>query len=153
MDDPSVALIGEIGLDKRGSVPYDVQMNCLHQQLEMDIPLAKPVIVHCVKSFNDILPLRRTYDKIPVWIIHGFRGNRQLAKQCLDAGFWLSFGANFQPEALAYCPVERLFLETDETGNIKQLYAVAAAIKGITVDLLQEQIIHKLANLTGDNIA
>ncbi len=77
-----------------------------------------------------------------MWIVHGFRGNKHLAKQWLDAGFFLSFGARFQQEALSYCPIERLFIETDETGDIKRQYEIIAAIKGFSVDLLQDQILH-----------
>ena len=46
---------------------------------------------------------------------HGFRRNAVLARQLLDAGYSLSFGEHFDPEALRVTPAEHRFAETDES--------------------------------------
>lgn len=58
----------------------------------------------------------------------------------LDAGFLLSFGAGFLRDAgnvesfFAKIPASSLFFETDESGaDIRQIYALAASMRGISV--------------------
>lgn len=76
------------------------------------------------------------------WIIHGFRGKKQLAEQLLDRGFYLSFGARYHPEALhAAWTAGRLLLETDDSPNhIGGLYRRVAEELQITEALLSQTV-------------
>ena len=71
------------------------------------------------------------------WVIHGFRGKEQLAAEWVRHGLYLSFGAQFRAEALRAVPLDRLFLETDESLlPVAQVYARAAQARGMTADEL-----------------
>lgn len=110
---PQVVAIGEAGLDKlRGAAP-DIQTRLFVHQARRAEEVAKPLIIHCVRAYGELLGLRRLLKPSQPWIIHGFRGKAALARQLLDAGFCLSFGTQYNPEAYAITPPERLYHETD----------------------------------------
>jgi len=132
LSSPEVMMIGEIGLDKACNVPFDVQKTVFLLQLEVAAACKKPVVLHGVKSMTELLAIRKTVKDVPAWILHGFRGGPKEAAQYLSAGFYLSFGRHHHQEALRDCPADRLFLETDETGNIHTLYEEVAGEKGLS---------------------
>ena len=75
------------------------------------------------------------------WIIHGFRGKKEVARSLLDQGFYLSFGQKFQPETLRYVPEDRLLLETDESLlPIREIYQEAASTRKTTVEQLEKAV-------------
>ena len=79
------------------------------------------------------------------WIVHGFRGNARVASQLLDAGFYLSYGERFNPEALAVTPADRLLAETDESLlPIDEIHRRLAASRQVTVEELVAGISHVL---------
>ncbi|MCC8175897.1 MAG: TatD family hydrolase [Bacteroidales bacterium] len=47
------------------------------------------------------------------WVVHGFRGKAELARQLLATGMDISLGEKFNPEAARVIPAERLHFETD----------------------------------------
>ncbi len=68
------------------------------------------------------------------WILHGFRGKKELALEFMKHGFYLSLGEHYPEEVLRAIPIDRLFIETDESKtNIRALYEKAALIKQIDV--------------------
>jgi TatD DNase family protein len=76
-------------------------------------------------------------------VLHGFVKGADLAKQCLDAGMYLSFGpALFKEsasliEALRLCPTDRLLIETDdEHVSISDVYTTVAKLRGVTTEEL-----------------
>lgn len=136
--------IGEIGLDyaRKEMPPPAMQVRVFRAQLETAAALNLPVIIHCVKAYDDLFSMLKGFRQ-PV-IIHGFTGSPELARQCCDAGYYLSFGENLfrSPKtrrALASIPPSQLFLETDDSDRrIAELYAKAAEIRGITVETLRK---------------
>ena len=136
-----IRLIGEIGLDNVCDVPIQDQLLVLEAQLQIADAQSMPVIVHNVGRQAELLALKRKYKHIPTWIIHGFRGKPQAAEQYLKNGFHLSFGPKHQPEALRLCPLNRLFLETDESDtDLDLLYAKVALLKGLSIHALEQAI-------------
>ncbi len=143
--------VGECGLDFMPSVlkqhPLQKQEQFFLKQSELAEQYQKPLIIHCVKCFDKLLALKKSFKpKIP-WIIHGFSKNSALARQLTGAGFYLSFGAHLfksdkNCKALQNISVSRFFLETDEQTvyDIKQIYQKAATIKRIDLQELQKQI-------------
>lgn len=123
-DDPQFVAIGECGLDSLCTTPIDLQRQAFHSALQMARRLHKPVIVHCVRLWAEMIlevhtvfPELRTqpeaWQQWPV-IIHGFRRGPQLARQLLDAGFSLSLGSKYNPDVAKMLPVTRRYDETDE---------------------------------------
>ena len=138
--------VGECGLDKRSETSFDIQLNVLERQLLIAEKYQKPVVIHCVLAFQELMEMKKRLGISTAVIIHGFAKKEQLAKQLLDNGFYLSFGKNLlrNPELEAVflsVPEDRFFLETDmvEEG-IEEVYALAARYKKITITELQQII-------------
>ena len=138
--DPSILAIGETGLDKLCNVDFNLQKEIFNDQILIAKEVKKPLIIHCVKAYNEIQQmLREAQTNIPV-IFHGFRGKPQLAKELIKAGFYLSFGIFFNRESLEITPLDRIFLETDDKDlEIKELYKLVVEEKGISVEELTEK--------------
>lgn len=128
--------LGECGLDKRIATEFETQINIFEQQLCLAQEFQKPVILHCVAAFEEIIQLKNKLKITVPMIIHGYSKNQILAKRLLDQGFFLSFGKNLiQNPKLALVfkeiPLDRFFLETDNSNiSIQEIYAKAIAIKG-----------------------
>jgi len=126
----SFIAIGECGLDKNSKTPFEIQASVFEQQIMLSEKAQKPIIIHCVGSFNELYTLKKKINPHQLWIIHGFRGKPQLATQALNAGCAISFGEHFNTESVRLTPIDRLFIETDEsTLPISEIYRSVAMIK------------------------
>ena len=114
LEEDRLAAVGECGLDKRSMHPMSEQMACLERQMQWANEWRKPLIVHCVRAWNELLEVHQKWPAEAVRIVHGFRGKPQLARQLLQAGWHLSFGWHYNVESLRLCPPERRHMETDE---------------------------------------
>lgn len=112
---PRVIAIGEAGIDRQRGGDLELQERIFVRQAEISERIGKPMIIHCVRATDMILRLKKRLSPRQEWIIHGFRGNGAAAKQLTGAGISLSFGARFNPEAVAATPSDRLYTETDES--------------------------------------
>ena len=121
-----VVAIGESGFDRLrgGDMGLQRELFNLHARLADD--LGKPLIIHCVRAWNDLLQARRDMDPHAPWIVHGFRGKPELARQLTDAGMYISLGERFNPATAPVIPPERLLVETDESDQ--PIDAIAAAV-------------------------
>ena len=153
---PNVLAIGECGLDRVCDTDFELQMHYFIKQIELANEVEKPLVIHCVRAFDEVLQLLKQHHvSVPV-IFHGFNKNEKVASQILNAGYLLSFGQKLMFESTASVfkstPLDRLFLETDDgCVAIEEVYKMAAEIKGIAIEQLQEQI-QKNANLVfGEN--
>ena len=133
------SFIGECGLDRLCDTPYNRQLAAFEAQIALSEQLGIPLIIHCVKAVDDVIRLKRKTHQ--PWIWHGFRGNHQQLQQLLDHDFYISFGFWYRQECLQACPLDRLFLETDDIPDaIAPLYAAVAQLRSITVEELCAQI-------------
>jgi len=151
-----IIAIGEIGLDfhpniiKKNSKKQQIEI--FKQQIALGDKLQKPLIIHCVKAWDILLELKnKNKNKIP-WIIHGFNKNKELAKQLIKAGFYLSFGANIitnsvNAEAIQTIPLNKIFLETDNQTiyDIKTIYTKASNLLNISKETLTQELIHNFS--------
>lgn len=138
---PTTIAIGEGGLDKLKGPSLDTQIRILKQQVLLSEEKKLPLILHCVKAYNELILLKKEIQPSQPWIIHGFRGKESLAIDCLRHGFHLSFGEHFQEDALQAVPLEKLFIETDESGtSIEAIYQSIAKVRGISLEELNESI-------------
>lgn len=127
---PNVVAIGECGLDWLRGGSREEQLACFKAQAELAAELGKPLIVHCVKAWEELLKCRVQTRAI----VHGFRGKPQLAAMLLKAGFELSFGAKFNAESLALAyEAGKMWLETDDGEvSIDEVYSLAAKALNIS---------------------
>ncbi len=122
---------GEIGIDKVRGGDLLMQIECFEEQLLLAQHYDLPVIIHCVKAYDEVWrSLRDLLLPHPYTVIfHGFRGKPELAARLLRWNYgYLSFGPRFNPESLrlAY-GARRMFLETDDSGkSIEEVYSLAA---------------------------
>lgn len=138
--------IGECGLDKRIEIPLELQQMVFEKQLLLAQKYNKPVVIHCVAAFQEVIDTKKRLNISVPMIIHGYSKSLQLAKQLLDNGFYISFGKYLlrNPElesVFKSIPNDRFFLETDTVEEtISEVYALAAQYKNITTAELQKEI-------------
>jgi TatD DNase family protein len=148
--DPKLLAIGECGLDKLQSTSLPKQIEVFELQIQLAERCQKPLIIHCVRAFNELLQLKKSSVADIAWIIHGFNSKPVLAESLLKQGFYLSMGkALLNPQSnaaktLKIMPLPQLFLETDAAEDIliSDIYAAAAKIVGLSIEDLQQQIFH-----------
>lgn len=138
--------VGECGLDKRIETSMDIQQQVFEQQLQLAEKHQKPVIIHCIAAFQELVEVKKEMRIAVPMVVHGFSKNQQIAQQLLDNGFYLSFGKYLlrNPElenVFKNVPNDRFFLETDTVKeSIMEVYDLAAKYKRMTIPALKEQI-------------
>ena len=136
--------LGECGLDKRIEMSLNTQIEVFQQQVELVQSTDKPIILHCVAAYQEIIEIKKEMNIKNQMIIHGFSKNMQVAKSLLDNGFYLSFGKSLlrNPDlenVFNFAPVDRVFLETDTIEEtILEVYQKASQIKNIKIEYLKE---------------
>ncbi len=137
-----VLAIGECGIDKVRGGDLDEQMRVLIRHVELSETVCKPLVLHCVKASNEIISLRKRIRAVQPWVIHGFRGNANVARQLLDAGMFLSFGEHFNADAVKVVPSGRLLVETDEsTMKICEIARNVAEVRGVSCKELEANVL------------
>jgi len=140
LKDENCLAIGECGLDKRIEIPMALQQMVFEKQLALAVKYQKPVVIHCVAAFQEVIAIKKQMGiSVPV-LIHGFSKNKEVAEQLIANGFYISFGKLLLQNAALESvfnsiPKERLFLETDtiEEG-IQAVYALASNYKKIEIE-------------------
>ena len=132
--------LGECGLDKRIEIPLDLQISVFKKQLEIVKQTKKPIVLHCVAAYDEVIAIKREMKIENPMIIHGFSKNEQVAKSLLNNGFYLSFGKYLlrNPDlekVFTFAPENQILLETDTIEeSIYEVYEKAASIKGISIE-------------------
>ena len=139
-----IVAIGECGLDKLSNTPFDVQEFVFERHIEIAEKVQKPLIVHCVRSFNELVQFKINSGSSVDWIVHGFNSNLQVADMLLRHEFYLSFGkALLNPSSNASAVIgqiedELYLLETDDSDiGIEKIYQVAAERVHMDMDILK----------------
>ena len=129
--------IGECGLDKVKGGALPVQMEAFRAQIALAEEVQKPMVIHCVRAFDELLMLRRELESscrqegrvAQPWVIHGFRGKPEQAKQLMTKGMLLSFGHQYNLDTLrvVFTSSRPFFLETDDLRlSVRQIYEQVA---------------------------
>ena len=157
---PKVVAIGEIGLDYyRNLSPREVQKRAFETQLALAQELGLPVVIHDREAHDDILQsLLRFKGKI-TGVMHCFSGSKEMAQQCLELGFIISFnGTVTYPknrelrEIAKWIDLKNILIETDcpfltpqevrgkrnEPSFLPMIAQEIANLRGISVDDLAE---------------
>ncbi len=134
--------IGECGLDRICDVSFELQLKAFRAQVGIAAAIGKPLVIHCVRAYPELVSEKKAFRSALPWIVHGFRGNKETASQLIKHGFYLSFGEALMNdprlgEVLASVPEDRFFLETDESvASIREIYGKAAVMRNIDFDTL-----------------
>lgn len=139
--DKRVIALGEAGLDKCCDTPYDLQEEAFRSMISFSEQYRLPLIIHAVRTYNELIALKKEIRPSQPWIIHGFRGKKELARSLVNQGFYLSFGEHYHADALREMPEGSFLLETDESlVPIESLYGRAAEIRGISPESLAHAV-------------
>jgi len=143
---PECLALGECGIDKRIDIPLPLQIAVFEQQIALAEKHQKPLVLHLVAAYDELIFLKnRLKITVPI-ILHGFSKNEQVAQQLIANGFYLSFGKhllhNPQLESIfKSVPNNRFFLETDTINEpLEDVYKLAAQYKNMKTDDLISQI-------------
>lgn len=143
--------IGECGLDRLLAVPIKLQQEVLRQHVLWANEINKPVIIHCVRAFSELISSSKIA-KTPL-IVHGFNKNIEVANLLLKHGFYLSFGSAVLhhvslQKLLIDFPLDFMLIETDTSEiDIAQLYQKIADIKSMDIKEFQQQIARNVKNI------
>lgn len=111
----NVTAIGECGLDRLKGGDRNIQEYIFREHIDISEKTGKTLIIHSVKSHEDIIRIKKELNPEQLWIIHGFRGKKESALQLLNQGIALSFGEYFNEDTVRSVPAEMLFTESDES--------------------------------------
>lgn len=144
---PSVRAIGECGLDRLRGPSMVVQQVVFERQITLSEAVQKPVVIHCVRAFAEVLALHKRLKPTQPWLLHGVNNRLALVKPLFDVGFYGSFGAALlrpnEPaqQALQSLNPDRILLETDDQAiDIQGIYGAAARQLGWSMERLTEQV-------------
>jgi TatD DNase family protein len=145
--------LGECGLDKRIEIPLNLQISVFKKQLELVKETQKPIVLHCVAAFDEVIAIKKEMKIENPMIIHGFSKNDQVAQTLLKNGFYLSFGKYLlrNPDlekVFTFAPENQILLETDTIEEtIFQVYEKSASIKGISVEEMKTIVFNNFSKV------
>ncbi|MED7819267.1 MULTISPECIES: TatD family hydrolase [unclassified Francisella] len=155
----STKLVGEIGLDKRFE-NFDKQLDFFSAQVSIAKNLNKKIIIHAVKSHNEVIKTLKDLKFKHGGIIHAFNGSYDIAQKYIDLGFKLGIGGILsRPKTKLKDTLQRIdskyiVLETDSPDmqlyncednintpqNIPKIFELLSNIYDANPDILKQQI-------------
>ncbi|CAH9133715.1 unnamed protein product [Cuscuta epithymum] len=118
------AAVGEIGLDKGSfgkKIDFSDQVEVFRQQLHLAKDLKRPVSIHCVRAYGDLLDILKSVGPFPCGIVlHSFLGSAEMVPEFAKLGAYFSFSGflmslkeNKAKKMIRSVPMDRILLETD----------------------------------------
>lgn len=139
-------IVGETGLDYSADASKEAQQELFLKHLNIAEKLEKPVVLHVVKSFEDVMLALKKH-RLQGVVFHGFIGSKEQAERATSHGYYLSFGNRSlrsprTREVIATIKIENLFCETDDRTDIsiEKIYEEVAALRGISQEELSSEI-------------
>lgn len=149
-----IVAIGEIGIDNISQATLSQQIEVFEKQIPLSEQYQKPLIIHNIHGTNEILRIHKKHQPKQKWIIHGFNGTVEEARQLVDKGIFLSVGESiFYPNrkistTIKTIPLDHLFLETDVSQrSIQEVYEKVAGLLNLPVEILKQRIFANFAQL------
>ncbi len=149
----NVFAIGECGLDRvhPGLMAIDDQIKVFKWHLEVASDLKKPLIIHCVRAYSDLLQIFKQLSALPIMLIHDFNGNEQQAIELSKYDVTFSLGKRMlcRPNGKSVLKLEHILLETDDQldESIQNLYLLAGQAFNVDQTSLQRQMLNNFIKL------
>lgn len=156
-DNPNLIAIGEAGFDKLKGPSVELQRSTFEEQVRIANDRHKPLFIHCVRAWDELLASHKHMKPATTWMVHGFRGKKELALQLINRGMYISFWFDFvlRPESaglIRFLPKNRIFLETDGADvDIKAMYKKISDDLAISVEELKNIILNNFKLLFSDS--
>jgi TatD DNase family protein len=145
--DPRVVAVGETGLDYYWDYsPPAAQQESFRRHIDLAKRLGKPLMIHDRDAHDDVLRILREEGAPDTVVFHCFSGDAAMARECVDAGYVLSFAgpvtfrnARALQEAAVFVPEELLLVETDapfltphpHRGRANEPYCLPWTVRGL----------------------
>ncbi|HET7303469.1 MAG TPA: TatD family hydrolase [Segeticoccus sp.] len=119
---PRVRVVGETGLDyfRTGPDGVGAQQDSFRWHIDLAKRLGKPLQIHDRDAHDDVLRILKEEGAPDVTVLHCFSGDIEMARECVDRGYYLSFAGTVTfrnapalRNALAVTPAEQVLVETD----------------------------------------
>jgi TatD DNase family protein len=147
LDFDHVCFIGECGLDKNIDIDFEEQKRVFKAHIFISEEFKRPLIIHCVRAYNEVFEIHKKLHPEMPWIMHGYRGNVEMTQQMGKHGILFSFGKSLfdekskSIESLKCLPMEKIFFETDEYDKgVEKIYERAAVLKNVSMDILKNEV-------------
>src|ERR1035437_1306926 len=143
----AVVAIGECGLDLLCDPTIPLQLTIFKEHALIAEAVKKPLIIHCVRAFNELIRFKKEIKPSVPWIIHGFNANLTIGKELIRHGFYFSLGKALLDEIsnaaklLPEIATDHLFLETDDSDeSIETIYQQAALLTKVDVVEMKKRV-------------
>ncbi len=146
---PNCLAIGECGIDKNIETSISLQKIIFQRHIELSEKHHKPLIIHAVKSHQELIQLKKQHCPTQIWLIHGMNKRYEIVQQLVQHQFFISFGKALltnktTQESFVKTPLEALFLETDDDDiSIEKIYQKASELKQIPIEELTVHLSRK----------
>lgn len=151
--DERVVAVGEAGYDRRRGADAELQQEVFEAQAKIAEENGKPLVIHCVKGWDELWTSKRRLKPQMPWIIHGFNGGIDQARQLVAGDMYLSLWVKSVlggalDQVLAGIPDNRLFIETDGFDiDLAVVYEKAARGMNTQLSILKDTIRNNFLNL------
>ena len=163
-----VVAIGEIGLDyywEKDEKRREFQKVAFMKQIELANELELPIVIHTRDAIMDTLEILKQNDVEHKGVFHCCPLNRELVKEALKLGFYISFAGPITfknsknaNEIIEMVPNDKMLIETDspylspeplrgkrnDPRNVKYIAQKIADVKGLTLE--------EVADITYSNV-
>lgn len=150
----NVVAVGETGFDPKFRKPINLQREIFLEHVRISEQYEKPLIIHCVKYYNELVSLKIKLKPTQAWIIHGFIGNIALIQSLFKHGFHFSISETilriplYANSLLYVISYDKLFLETDDKDfRIEDIYNYVSLKSGIRRSDLAQIMTYNLKNI------
>lgn len=151
--------IGECGLDKLKCSDFKLQQTVFQLQINLAIKLRKPMILHCVKAFDEILAMLKNKVSPNKIIFHGFHKSPEMAFDLTSKGYSISLGKSLflQPDRMKTVfekiNHDKIFFETDDSDYlIEDIYQKASEISGRSIEYWKQQVFENFERMNHDGM-
>jgi len=169
---PRVRAIGETGLDFFRTEPElrDKQLYSFKRHIEMAKKLGKALVIHDRDAHREVLDTLLEVGAPEKVIFHCYSGDAEMAKECVAAGYILSFAGTVTfknapalREAAALVPIDQILIETDSPflaptphrgalntpAQVANIVRFVADVRGENVDYLCDRVSENALRLFG----
>lgn len=152
---PEITLvaIGEVGIDRLKGKPISEQKTVFKTLSDFANQNKLPIIIHCVKSFEDILQSLSEVGFSQACMFHDFNGNEQMISRLISHGYYIGFGKSlYRPNSKIYksiqnIPLCNVLLETDDLEiSIEGIYQKFAKCREVPISELKTQVLKNFVN-------
>ena len=158
IQDKKIVAIGEIGLDyywEKDPQRRELQRQAFIKQIELANALDLPIVIHTREAVMDTIEVLKKHTVNKKGIFHCCPLNRELVKEALKLGFYISFAgpvtfknSKNANEIIEMVPNDKMLIETDspylapepvrgtrnDPRNVKYIAQKIADVKGMTLE-------------------